>query len=858
MWTRRSGCAALALLCIAFPAIGQRHSLSGKITVAGEADVFQAFILVKSEDMSRTLAYTSPDSEGYYSLTFYTDEDYVHISVRGLGLKMVTERVPSSVGNLDLTVETEAYSLKEVTIKSEKIVQKNDTVKYNIAAFRTPEDRVVEDVIRKLPGITVQDGGRILYMGKPVSLTIDGQDLLKGKYSIATRNISPDHISTVEILENHQVIKALQGLVPGNITTLNLKLKASSRGILLVSSGLGAGYGEDWLRDLESAGMWFGHKSQHIVTAKHNNSGTDLSYELSDQEKAREHRTSYSQALLASPPDLSKSRYYFNNSYATTANNLWKTPRGDRMVANAGYIKSDDVRDGLSESAFLLPDSTRNVITETISNAIKQGRVYTDLSYTHNRERNYVRADIIVKADVVGVESFVNSLHQHSSDKDISVDAEMTLIRRTTEKTGYELTMAAHYNTCFQNLEADISENTVMQKLFQDHFAARGAFSGFKVLSIRGFTFSPLLRFALTSDRLKSSLEGWTDESNPLSNDLKFFTLGLTPSINASYLTARFSLEMSLPMPLRFLSLSGRTPLESCRLDLVPSVSLKYKLSALWDARIGYSKTIDERSLETLFDGVIMRNYRTFSYYNPTLTISRSHNFNAGLKHHNIFKMLFAGVSTSCTIGCPDILFGSNYDGIFAETISIRTKSLIKVYRWSVDAGKGFYWKNTNLKSQVDYVRSDVPYLNQAKEGRTKSGCLRLSASLSMEPFNFINLTYSMDMMRTRTEQLSGESFEPLFTISNVLSATFRIPSGFSITLAGDNYINSRTSGDRSFSLMDAALDYTVRKMKITLSCRNLLDVKKYIYSNISGAASFSSTYLVRPREVSLKIQLVL
>ena len=855
MWTRQYSFAALALLCFAFPAIGQRHSLSGKITVAGDADVLQALVLVKSEDLSRTLAYTSPNSEGYYTLTFSTDEEYVHISVRGLGLRMVTERVSCSVGSLDFTIETETYSLKEVIINAEKIEQKNDTVKYNIAAFRMPEDRVVEDVIRKLPGITVQDGGRILYKGKPVSLTIDGQDLLKGKYSIATRNISPDHISTVEILENHQVVKALQGLVPGDITTLNLKLKASSRGILLGSAGLGGGYGDTWFRDLESAGMWFGHKSQHIVTAKHNNSGTDLSYELSDQGKIREHRTTYSQALLASPPDLSKSRYYFNDSYAATVNNLWKTPRGDRLVVNAGYIKSDDVRDGLSESAFLMPDSTRNVIVEKISNAIKNGRVYTDLSYTNNRERSYVRADVIVKADGVGVESSVNSLHQNSSDKDISVDADMTLIRRTTEKTGYELTIAAHYNSCLQNLGADISETIVMQKVFQDNFAARGALSSFKQLSLRGMMVSPKLSFVLSSDRLKSSLAGWADESKPQSNDLRLSTLRLIPSIDASYFTARFSLEMSLPIPLSCLSLTGHTPLESCRLDFVPSISLKYKLSALWDARIGYSKKMDERSMETLFDGVIMRNYRTFSYYDPSLTISRSHNLNAGLKHQNIFKMLFAGVSTSCTIGCPDVLFGSNYDGIYAKTISIRTKALAKMYRWGVDAGKGFYWKNTTLKSQADYVLSDVPFLTQAKESRAKSGILRLSASLSMELLEFMTLSYSMNMMHSRTEQISGESFEPLFTASNVLSATFRIPTGFCLTLSGDNYINSRASGNRSFSLMDAAIEYTYRKMRITFSCRNLLDVRKYFFSNITDTVSFSSTYLIRPRELSLKIQ---
>lgn len=844
----------LVLLSGVIPAIGQHKSLAGKVTVKGDADVLQTFVIMKSEDMLETLAYTSPDADGRYSLTFSTDEEYVCITVRGMGIKMVTERVPSAIGRLDFTVETEAHSIREVIIKSSKIEQKNDTVKYNVNAFKAPEDRAIEDVIRKLPGISVQDGGRILYKGKPVSLTIDGQDLLKGKYSIATRNISPDHISTVEILENHQVVKALHGLVPGNVTTLNLRLKASSRGVLLCSVGVGGGYGDDWLRDLESAGMWFGHKNQHIVTVKHNNVGTDLSYELSDHEKRMEHRTTYSQALLASPPNLGKSRYYFNSSFATTANNLFKTTKGDRLVVNVGYFKSDDVRDGLNESAFLIPDSTRNEIRENISNTIGEGRLYTDLSYTHNKEKNYARVNVIVKGVGMNIGSVVSSLCQNSSDKDVSVDADMTLIRRVSERRGYELTMAAHSCHDSQNLDVGFSEKPAVQNVSQGNIAVSGTLKGFQKLNIKGMMISPKLFYDLRSDRLKSDLVGRIEASKPLFNDLTFSDYQFVPSIDASYLTTRFSLEMSLPLSMSYLHLSGSTPLESYRLDFVPSVDLRYRFSALLDARMRYSMNRNDRTVETLFDGIIMRNYRTFSSYNPALTRSRSYNFNAALNYNDIFKMLFAGVSANYTIGRPDVLFGSNYDGIYSETISVRTNALTKSCHLGFDLGKGFYWKNTNLKSHVDYIFSGAPYLAQDKESRTKSNTLHLMTSLSLEPFSFMNVSYSLNMLRTCSRQIFGDSFEPLFTASNILSVTFRMPCGFTLALLGDNYINNQASGNHSFTLMDATLGCTFRKVKCTLACRNLLDVRKYVYSNIHDASSFSSTYLIRPREFLLRI----
>ena len=82
--------------------------------------------------------------------------------------------------------------LKEIKIQADRILQKgSDTLVYNVAAFQSEQDAVLEDVLKKMPGIQVQESGRILYKGKPVDFTIEGMDLLKGRYGIATKNIPP-------------------------------------------------------------------------------------------------------------------------------------------------------------------------------------------------------------------------------------------------------------------------------------------------------------------------------------------------------------------------------------------------------------------------------------------------------------------------------------------------------------------------------------------------------------------------------------------------------------------------------------------------------------------------------------------
>ena len=316
------------------------------------------------------IGYTTTDGEGHYTLSIRSGADSVVIAVSGMSVKAVRSTVPNVSGRHDFEVEESLFELDEVRVKAPKMEMKgDDTVSYNVASFRSQEDMVIEDVLRKLPGITVRDNGQILYKAKPIAgLTIDGMDLLKGRYGIATRNISPDHIASVEILENHQAIKALKDLVPSDKTYINLKLKASSRGVFLLSAAAGGGYGDGGLWNAEAAPMYFGHSSQHILTGKTNNTGDDLAYELEDLTSGtgRLNLTSgtgrlnpvLSSATLASPPAIDKDRYYRNTSHSASLNELFRTSGGTDINLNLSYLNDTELRDNTSEIRWMLPDSS--------------------------------------------------------------------------------------------------------------------------------------------------------------------------------------------------------------------------------------------------------------------------------------------------------------------------------------------------------------------------------------------------------------------------------------------------------------------------------------------------------------------
>ena len=80
-----------------------------------------------------------------------------------------------------------------------------------------------------MPGITVRGNGSIEYMGKPINeFYIEGLNMLQGRYTLATRNISADDIATVDVYENHQPVRVLENVVYSDKAALNLTLKKKS------------------------------------------------------------------------------------------------------------------------------------------------------------------------------------------------------------------------------------------------------------------------------------------------------------------------------------------------------------------------------------------------------------------------------------------------------------------------------------------------------------------------------------------------------------------------------------------------------------------------------------------------------
>ena len=189
-------------------------------------------VIVKMVSGSKTLAFTSSNAKGEYSLELKNAPSgevslqFTHISYEKESERLTLKERTMKV---DMVLTPKAVSLKEVTVKPDPLRQKGDTLSHNLASFLGKGDVTLEDGLKRLPGVDVSQNGGISYMGKPISqFNIEGMDLLGGKYNLATRNIPADYVTQVEIVRNHHS-RRVEKDVPSNEVSMNIKLSNKAK-----------------------------------------------------------------------------------------------------------------------------------------------------------------------------------------------------------------------------------------------------------------------------------------------------------------------------------------------------------------------------------------------------------------------------------------------------------------------------------------------------------------------------------------------------------------------------------------------------------------------------------------------------
>ena len=185
-----------------FAMTAHAQSLSGLVTDEETGQPLEA-VMISVLRNGTMIDYALTDARGRYSLPWKYNGS-LQVSVSLLGYRWEIRNI-SAAETLHIRLHSEAIALKEVQIRPGRIHGRKDTVRYNLAEFASSKDVHIKDVLKKLPGVDIDDNGQVKYKGKAIDhYFVEGMDVTGGRYSQINNNLSAKAVKSAEIMENYQ------------------------------------------------------------------------------------------------------------------------------------------------------------------------------------------------------------------------------------------------------------------------------------------------------------------------------------------------------------------------------------------------------------------------------------------------------------------------------------------------------------------------------------------------------------------------------------------------------------------------------------------------------------------------------
>ncbi len=216
--------AAIAIMS-AFTLAAQSGTVSATLQdgETGEPVGFATMTLFK-KGATKPSKYGLSDSKGLVSIDKVAAGTYT-VKVEMLGYnnwsKDYTVSGNLNIGKIELSPDKETLKAASVSAVGNQMTIKKDTIEYNAAAFKTTDNDMLEDLLKKLPGVEVSSDGAVTVNGETVSkITIDGKTFFLDDPQIATKNIPAKLIKKLKVMEKKSEQAEFTGIDDGERETV--------------------------------------------------------------------------------------------------------------------------------------------------------------------------------------------------------------------------------------------------------------------------------------------------------------------------------------------------------------------------------------------------------------------------------------------------------------------------------------------------------------------------------------------------------------------------------------------------------------------------------------------------------------
>ncbi len=207
-----------------------------------------ANIIAINKETKAMASYAISNDKGRFKLDLEKNTTYT-VQVSYIGMKSLSEEISTKEDNItkDYILEFDnALDAVELTYEM-PVTIKGDTLVYNADSFKDGSERKLEDVLKKLPGVEINDDGQIEVEGKVVNkLMVNGKDFFDGDSKLATKNIPSNAVDKIQVLRNYSEVGQLRGVQNNqDNVAINIKLKEGKENFWFGDVTVGVGTAPD-------------------------------------------------------------------------------------------------------------------------------------------------------------------------------------------------------------------------------------------------------------------------------------------------------------------------------------------------------------------------------------------------------------------------------------------------------------------------------------------------------------------------------------------------------------------------------------------------------------------------------------
>ena len=863
-----------------------QNTIEGRVTdKVTRQPLESATVTLQQEGDGNIINYTLTDVDGCFQLSSSSLKDRT-ITVFYMGYRKKT--VPVLAGRpLTIELEQEAIMLKEVQIRSGRVWGRQDTLKYDLTRFASSKDRNVSDVLKKLPGINVEENGTIKYNGKAISnLYVEGMDVSGGRYNQINNNLKADAVQAAEVIEGHQPIKSLRGKTFTDDVALNLKLKPEVRSKWIYTVMAGGGYGEKALYDASFNALQLSRNRQTVYTYKANNTGRNL---FSDQQKLAsgnsfDRVTDSNLPIFLPLPEpampLSQKRLLFNETHTASANRLYRLDEEKQLRFQLGYIHDRTTRQYGSEEIYYFAQDTVHTATNR-HDRLKTDCLNAEVNYEDNTVSRYTRENFSFAgtwksgvSDITGdnaifqkiknsqweLKNYFNQLYTkekytwgiRSYTRYTHCSASLTVAHRNLPILFADNMLIADciYHRNELSSSDNISENTYRTVIGQTHESILAEYeemntgNAYTDNTLYGMRKINGVNYQLTGG-FCGELSSVKQENAYSAHSYSFYTV---PRIEWE----RNDFLFTAATTVRWTHLPKQSYSRFC---VSPFFCFRYKFTPRWKMSLLGSLDESEGGLKDIYPFRYREDYRTVVKHTGKVPVTVRQLYTCYLEYKNTIKEFFWTLSASYSHNRYNLITERNYkDGNFYLSFVERNHSSHS-YTLNTIGSKGIYDWNLKTSLELTLARNEGKQLNEGIVQDYRYDYLCVEPKIVWAPSVFFEAEYKATVSCVGGGIGEDTSLDPLWEVAQRLTLSLEFHDT-EFRLSGEHFYNDLSKNQHlNIWLADVSLIHKAGKWRFAASAINLFNKEQYRYTLYSAVQSYTSWIKLRPREFMVSVQ---